>query len=101
MNTTSPPNISGAIQSCGIKQRLLRGPSLSLEWPFVVQIGLHVAGEHRHPLDQLGDALQAQKKEADRQKYLDRPAQQTAGIAGNFAVRPRVVEDGPREVRED
>src|SRR5260221_4937003 len=86
MNTTSPPNIRGAIHSSGITS------GCSLQWPFVVQVGLHVAGDHGDALDEHGDALQAQQREADRQQDLDRPADQAAGIRRHLTHVPGIVE---------
>src|SRR5436189_699091 len=65
-SVTSFPPITQTASSC------------SLQRPVVVEVGLHVAGEHREALDQLRDALQAQEREADRQEDLDRPADEAA-----------------------
>src|SRR5436190_22901675 len=107
MNTTRPPNMSGAMTSrvmggarasrSGLaalrtEGNLPRFPSVtsfppltqpdssrrSLEGTIVVEVGFHVAGQHRHTLDELGNALEAQECKADRQKDLDRPADEPA-----------------------
>src|SRR5579859_6724621 len=81
MKTTRPPNIRGAIRSCGIKQQPLRVRNGSLQGPLVMEIRLHVPGKHGEALDQLGKSLQAEQREAEREEDLDRPADEPAGVA--------------------
>src|SRR6185436_307774 len=108
MNTTRPPNMRGAMTSrvmggarasrSGLaalrtEGNLARFPSVtscppttqagcraSLQGAIVAEVGFHVAGQHRHTLDQLGNALEAQEREADREEDLDRPADETACV---------------------
>src|SRR5258706_6488974 len=79
MNTTSPPNIRGAIHSNGITSGFSR-MHFSLQRPFVVQVGLHVAGDHGDALDQFGNTLEREQRKADRQQDLYGPADQAAGV---------------------
>src|SRR5882672_711531 len=95
MNTTSPANISGAIHSRGITS------GFSLQRPFVVQVGLHVAGDHGDALDQFGNTLEREQRKADRQQDLYGPADQAAGVRRDLTHMPGVVENRPRQVRQD
>ena len=46
-----------------------------------------VAAQDGDALDQFGEALQRQQREADRQEYLGRPQKQAAGVSGEIICR--------------
>ena len=68
------------------------------------------AAHHRDALDQLGDALNEQEREADHDQRFGRPLRQAAGIAGLLVDLERAQEeryagddhdDGQRQQEED
>src|SRR4051794_19175916 len=91
--TTRPPNISGAITSMSIVIGAGRPGGGSLLGAVVFDDDfrgrLHAA-QQGDALDEFGEALQGQQREADRQQDLDRPAQQAAGIRAAFLADPAV-----------
>src|SRR6266566_5069760 len=59
------------------------------------------AAQEGDALDYLGNALETEEKEADRDEQPDRPAQQAAGIAGYFVPRVGLYEKRPRQPHDD
>ncbi len=63
----------------------------SLQRPLVLDDQLvAMLAERRDALDELGDALEQHQHEAERQKELDRPEQEAAGVRGVLAAAEAV-----------
>ena len=59
------------------------------------------AAQEGDAFDHLGNALEAEKKEADRDEQPGGPAQQPAGIAGNLMPHVGFDEDRPGQPHDD
>src|SRR6267378_829784 len=59
------------------------------------------AAQKGDALDHLGNPLQTEQEEADRNEQPDGPAQQAAGIPGNFVPRVGLDEKRPRQIHDD
>src|SRR5215207_1757536 len=96
-NRIMPPNIRGGMTPCENISASVPG---SLQRLFVVRVEPHLALEGGDALDQLGDALQPEQREAERQRQLDGPENQPASVVGDLADLEGAHEEWGAQIRE-